>query len=78
MSAILVVDDERGIRALCSECSARAGQTFETVDCAAGAVAGDSRAAASTCVLCDINLPDQDGASLLPRLLAGDPPPGCC
>jgi DNA-binding NtrC family response regulator len=26
-------------------------------------------------VLCDINLPDQDGVSLLPKLLAADPPP---
>src|SRR5204863_1588039 len=26
-------------------------------------------------VLCDINLPDQDGVSLLPRLLLGEPAP---
>ena len=26
-------------------------------------------------MLCDINLPDQDGVSLLPKLLVGEPPP---
>jgi DNA-binding NtrC family response regulator len=74
VSAILVVDDERGIRALCGEVLGRAGHEVETVDCAAGAVAAIARRRFDL-VLCDINLPDQDGVSLLPRLLVGEPPP---
>ncbi|MBA3463542.1 MAG: sigma-54-dependent Fis family transcriptional regulator [Deltaproteobacteria bacterium] len=78
MSAILIVDDERGIRALCSDVLGRAGYEVEAVDSAAGAVAAVSRRRFDL-ILCDINLPDQDGVSLLPRLLAprGDesPPP---
>ena len=74
MSSILVVDDERGIRALCSEVLTRAGHQVEAVDSAAGAIAAINRSKFEL-VLCDINLPDQDGVSLLPKLLAGDPPP---
>jgi DNA-binding NtrC family response regulator len=78
VSAILVVDDERGIRALCSDVLGRAGYEVETVDSAAGAVAAVARRRFDL-ILCDINLPDQDGVSLLPKLLAprGDdtPPP---
>ena len=74
MSAILVVDDERGIRALCGEVLGRAGHEVETVDRAAGAIAAVSRRRFDL-VLCDINLPDQDGVSLLPRLLVGEQPP---
>ena len=74
MSEILVVDDERGIRSLCSEVLTRAGHRVETVDSAAGAIAAINRAKFDL-VLCDINLPDQDGVSLLPKLLAADPPP---
>ena len=74
MSAILVVDDERGIRALCNDVLTRAGYEVETVDCAAGALAATARRRFDL-VLCDINLPDQDGVSLLPRLLVGEPPP---
>ncbi|HEY1553508.1 MAG TPA: sigma-54 dependent transcriptional regulator [Kofleriaceae bacterium] len=74
MSSILVVDDERGIRALCSDVLGRAGHEVEAVDCAAGAVAAIARRKFEL-VLCDINLPDQDGVSLLPKLLATDPPP---
>ncbi len=78
MSSILIVDDERGIRALCSDVLGRAGYEVEAVDCAAGAVAAVARRRFDL-ILCDINLPDQDGVSLLPRLLAprGDesPPP---
>ena len=43
MSAILVVDDERGIRALCNDVLGRAGYEVETVDSAAGAVAAAGR-----------------------------------
>ncbi|HEY1812352.1 MAG TPA: sigma-54 dependent transcriptional regulator [Kofleriaceae bacterium] len=74
MSSILVVDDERGIRSLCSDVLGRAGHQVEVTDSAAGAIAATTRRRFDL-VLCDINLPDQDGVSLLPRLLVGDPPP---
>ena len=74
MSSILVVDDERGIRSLCSDVLGRAGHEVETVDSAAGAVAATTRKKFDL-VLCDINLPDQDGVSILPKLLAGETPP---
>jgi DNA-binding NtrC family response regulator len=74
VSSILVVDDERGIRALCSEVLTRAGHEVEAVDSAAGAVAAVARKRFHL-VLCDINLPDQDGVSILPKLLAGETPP---
>ncbi len=74
MKSILIVDDERGIRSLCSEVLGRAGYEVESVDCAAGALAAVSRKRFDL-ILCDINLPDQDGVSILPRLLAGETPP---
>jgi DNA-binding NtrC family response regulator len=74
VSTILVVDDERGIRALCTDVLARAGHEVEAVESAAGAVAAVARRRFDL-ILCDINLPDQDGVSLLPRLLTGEPPP---
>ena len=74
MSSILVVDDERGIRALCSDVLGRAGHEVEAVDSAAGALAAITRKKFDL-VLCDINLPDQDGVSILPKLLAGETPP---
>ncbi|MEJ7600519.1 MAG: sigma-54 dependent transcriptional regulator, partial [Kofleriaceae bacterium] len=74
MSTILIVDDERGIRALCSDVLGRAGYEVEAVDSAAGALAAVSRRRFDL-ILCDINLPDQDGVSILPRLLAGETPP---
>jgi DNA-binding NtrC family response regulator len=74
VSTILVVDDERGIRSLCSEVLGRAGYEVEAVDCAAGALAAVARKRFDL-ILCDINLPDQDGVSILPRLLVGEPPP---
>ena len=74
MSSILVVDDERGIRALCGDVLGRAGHEVEAVDSAAGALAAVQRRRFDL-VLCDINLPDQDGVSLLPRLLLGEPAP---
>ncbi|CAN5394843.1 acetoacetate metabolism transcriptional regulator AtoC [soil metagenome] len=78
MSSILVVDDERGIRSLCSDVLTRAGHRVEAVDSAAGAIAAIARNGSSNrfdLILCDINLPDQDGVSLLPKLLVGDPAP---
>jgi DNA-binding NtrC family response regulator len=74
VSSILVVDDERGIRALCSDVLGRAGYEVETVDTATGAIAAVARRRFDL-ILCDINLPDQDGVSLLPRLLVGETPP---
>ncbi len=74
MSSILIVDDERGIRSLCSEVLGRSGYEVEAVDCAAGALAAVARKRFDL-ILCDINLPDQDGVSILPRLLAGETPP---
>jgi DNA-binding NtrC family response regulator len=74
VSSILVVDDERGIRALCSDVLGRTGYEVETVDTAAGALAAVARRRFDL-ILCDINLPDQDGVSLLPRLLVGESPP---
>ncbi|HEX2689779.1 MAG TPA: sigma-54 dependent transcriptional regulator [Kofleriaceae bacterium] len=74
MSTILVVDDERGIRALCSEVLGRAGHEVQAVDSAAGALAAVARRQFDL-ILCDINLPDQDGVSLLPRLFVGTSPP---
>jgi DNA-binding NtrC family response regulator len=74
MSSILVVDDERGIRALCSDVLGRSGHEVEAVDSAAGALAAVSRKRFDL-ILCDINLPDQDGVSILPRLLVGENPP---
>ncbi|HEU0034441.1 MAG TPA: sigma-54 dependent transcriptional regulator [Kofleriaceae bacterium] len=74
MSSILVVDDERGIRSLCSDVLGRAGHEVEAVDSAAGALAATTRKRFDL-ILCDINLPDQDGVSILPRLLVGEQPP---
>ena len=74
MSSILIVDDERGIRALCSDVLGRAGYEVEAVDSAAGALAAAGRRRFDL-ILCDINLPDQDGVSILPRLLVGEQPP---
>ena len=74
MSSILVVDDERGIRALCSDVLGRAGYEVEAVDTAGAALAATARRRFDL-ILCDINLPDQDGVSLLPRLLVGEEPP---
>jgi DNA-binding NtrC family response regulator len=73
--AILVIDDERGIRALCQDTLRRAGFECEVADCAAAGLAALQRRRFDL-VFCDINLPDQDGISTLPKILAsaGDPP----
>jgi CheY-like chemotaxis protein len=71
---ILVIDDERGIRALCGDVLRRAGHQVEVAETAAAGLAAVGRTAFDL-VLCDINLPDQDGVSLLPRLLDRDPAP---
>ena len=71
---ILIVDDERGIRALCSEVLRRAGHAVEVADTHG---AGLAAAAASPfdLIFCDINLPDRDGLSMLPVLLEREPRP---
>jgi DNA-binding NtrC family response regulator len=73
--AILVIDDERGIRSLCQDTLRRAGFDCEVADCAAAGLAAVTRRRFDL-VFCDINLPDQDGISTLPKLLASssDPP----
>jgi len=71
---ILVIDDERGIRALCTDVLRRAGHDVEVADSAAAGLAAVNRRIFDL-VLCDINLPDTDGVSLLPRLLDRDRAP---
>jgi DNA-binding NtrC family response regulator len=71
---ILVIDDERGIRALCQDTLRRAGLDCEVADCATAGLAALGRRRFDL-VFCDINLPDQDGISLLPRILAHEPAP---
>ena len=72
--SILVIDDERGIRALCRDVLSRAGHQ---VDVAETASVGLAKAGASQfdLVLCDINLPDMDGLSVLVRLFEMERPP---
>jgi DNA-binding NtrC family response regulator len=72
--AILVIDDERGIRQLCQDVLRKAGHEVEVAENAAAGLAAVQRRAFDL-VLCDINLPDQDGVSLLPKLLDRDPAP---
>jgi DNA-binding NtrC family response regulator len=72
--SILVIDDERGIRALCQDTLRRAGFDVEVADCAAAGLAALQRRRFDLC-FCDINLPDQDGISLLPKILAITDPP---
>ncbi len=71
---ILVIDDERGIRSLCAEVLRRLGHEVEVAD-TAGAGAAAARERRFDLIYSDINLPDADGLSLLPQLLAGDAPP---
>jgi DNA-binding NtrC family response regulator len=73
-ATILVIDDERGIRALCQDVLRRAGHTVETAETAAAGLATVERQHFDV-VLCDINLPDRDGVALLPLLLDREIPP---
>ncbi len=72
--SILVIDDERGIRSLCQDVLRRSGHEVEVAETAAAGLAAIGRRPFDL-VLCDINLPDQDGVSLLPKLLDRDPAP---
>jgi DNA-binding NtrC family response regulator len=74
-ASILVIDDERGIRLLCQDTLRRAGFEVEVADCAAAGIAAVGRRGFDL-VFCDINLPDQDGLTTLPRLLASQTPDG--
>jgi DNA-binding NtrC family response regulator len=71
---ILVIDDERGIRSLCSDVLRRAGHHVEVAE-TAGAGVTAARDGRFDLIFCDINLPDQDGLTILPRLLAAEPAP---
>ncbi|MEM9489345.1 MAG: sigma-54 dependent transcriptional regulator [Myxococcota bacterium] len=71
---ILVIDDERGIRALCRDILSRAGHHIEVAETGA---AGLAKAAATRfdLVFCDINLPDIDGLSVLSQMLTREDAP---
>ncbi|WP_428265431.1 sigma-54-dependent transcriptional regulator [Haliangium sp.] len=71
---ILVVDDERGIRALCSDVLRRGGHEVEVADTGTAGLAA-AKARRFDLIFCDINLPGQDGLSMLPSLLAREDPP---
>ncbi len=71
---ILIVDDERGIRALCSDVLRRQGHAVEVADSGTGGIAA-AVAKPFDLIFCDINLPDTDGISMLPRLLERKPAP---
>jgi DNA-binding NtrC family response regulator len=64
---ILVVDDERGVRALCSDLLKRAGYEVEAVDSGPAALARFAEAEFDA-VLADVNMPRMDGIELCRRL----------
>ena len=57
---ILIVDDERGIRALCGDILRRAGHEVEVADTGTAGLAA-ARASRFDLIFCDINLPGVDG-----------------
>ncbi len=71
---ILIIDDERGIRALCSDVLRRAGFEVEVADTGTAGLA-TAKTQRFDLIFCDINLPGIDGISLLPQLLASESPP---
>jgi DNA-binding NtrC family response regulator len=71
---ILVIDDERGIRALCSDVLGRSGYRVVVADTATAGLAA-AMSQSFDLILCDINLPDGDGVALLPTLLDRQPAP---
>ncbi len=68
---VLVVDDDPGLRDICTQTLQRADFTVETAD---GAAAGLAKLTRTTydLVLLDIYMPDLDGLSLLERIRAQD------
>ncbi|MCG8420630.1 MAG: sigma-54 dependent transcriptional regulator [Proteobacteria bacterium] len=71
---ILIIDDERGIRALCRDVLSRTGHRVEVAETGSSGLARASSDRFDL-VFCDINLPDIDGLSVLSRLLQLDVPP---
>lgn len=74
MSAILVIDDESGIRALCAEVLRRAGHDVEVADCGEAGITASKRQRFDL-VLTDINMPGIDGLQVVEHLLAQSDPP---
>jgi DNA-binding NtrC family response regulator len=71
---ILVIDDERGIRSLCADVLRRAGHTVEVAETGNAGVAA-AAAQQFDLVYSDINLPDIDGLTVLPKILEMPNPP---
>jgi NtrC-family two-component system response regulator AlgB len=69
---VLVVDDERNIRATLTVCLESLGCTVTTAGSGEAALAAVARAPFDVCFL-DVRLGDEDGLALLPRLLAERP-----
>ncbi len=74
LGTILVIDDERGIRALCRDVLSRAGHRVEVAETGS---AGLAKAAATQfdLIFCDINLPDMNGLEVLEGLFEMESPP---
>jgi DNA-binding NtrC family response regulator len=64
---ILVIDDERGIRSLCSDVLGRAGYRVDAVDNGGDGVA-KALAGRYDLILSDIRLPDLDGIAVLSKI----------
>jgi DNA-binding NtrC family response regulator len=69
---ILVVDDERGVRALCSDLLKRAGYEVEAVDSGPAAL-GRATESEFDLVLADVNMPRMDGIELCRKLREARP-----
>jgi DNA-binding response OmpR family regulator len=64
---VLIVDDERGVRALCTDLLRRAGYRAEAVDSAGAALARLDEEDFDL-VLLDVNMPVMDGIELCRRI----------
>ena len=69
---VLVVDDERNIRATLAMCLESIGCTVAAVGSTDAALAAAERTPFDVCFL-DLRLGEEDGMVLLPRLLAARP-----
>lgn len=67
LQRILIVDDERGVRALCSDLLQRSGYETEAVDSASAALARID-AAGFDLALVDIHMPKMSGIELCRRM----------